>query len=500
MLELRKKFTLQPHEFKRLLAIMRASDILENGANKDRRDLRGVPVEDLPTTIRFMEYKFRIDGFQDVMDVVEAVKRVFHDRDGGKVAAQRPSDPGIPAFDAIVEEARHFRILEGLIDLMHPDMVTGARAFLSRLMQKPAQGKPVPLFIASGALNPILQSYLRVCGLEESAFREIAGSPQAKHVAIGHALEATRGDPGVVVMVGDARKDREEAEHPDLPKNDIAFIARLDGSGEDMGATLGAPDFNGMDWDPESRTLTFTNAFTGRTIALVVRAFVFDADGTLFDTQPLADEAIRRHGADMLGIPLGHPDYESLRTIGERLARETRGFSDQEIMRLIYDEILAYYARQKEAERPHDFAARSGYRWAAGTEISTALGLAGIIYGMDLHSLGGWFALMTVGLYGTLAALSFYLIAKVTHELMGSTKDPIAASDNPDGTRGSRADPFRALEYYAGQSRFYRWVTDSIEYHESFQNHILGMLAMLPGVHFMIDNARNQAEALDMAA
>jgi hypothetical protein len=67
---------------KRLIAVVRAADILENGNNRLRRvELRGVSIEDLGTTFKFLHYKFILDGLGAHKDVISAVSECLCRRD-----------------------------------------------------------------------------------------------------------------------------------------------------------------------------------------------------------------------------------------------------------------------------------------------------------------------------------------------------------------------------------------------------------------------------------
>ena len=112
MIELTKKFTLELSTVKRLLAILRASDILENGNNKYRKDLRGVPIEDFATTIKFMEYKFQIDGLQNYRDVIYALKQLFGKWDNGLlrnvISSDRQSSDLLPQDISFIQTQQLF--------------------------------------------------------------------------------------------------------------------------------------------------------------------------------------------------------------------------------------------------------------------------------------------------------------------------------------------------------------------------------------------------------
>ncbi|MEM9272236.1 MAG: aminotransferase class III-fold pyridoxal phosphate-dependent enzyme [Cyanobacteria bacterium P01_F01_bin.143] len=66
-------------QLKNLLAIMRIADIVENGNNKKRRHLRGVEVEDFPTTLAFIKHKFALDGLEDCANAISALEELKND-------------------------------------------------------------------------------------------------------------------------------------------------------------------------------------------------------------------------------------------------------------------------------------------------------------------------------------------------------------------------------------------------------------------------------------
>ncbi|NEO72980.1 aminotransferase class III-fold pyridoxal phosphate-dependent enzyme [Moorena sp. SIO3H5] len=71
--------SLAKSELKNLLAIMRIADIVENGNNKKRRNLRGVEVEDFPTTLAFIKHKFELDGLEDCSNAISALEELKKD-------------------------------------------------------------------------------------------------------------------------------------------------------------------------------------------------------------------------------------------------------------------------------------------------------------------------------------------------------------------------------------------------------------------------------------
>jgi len=81
MLKCASRFSLTNKQVELLLAIVRAADILENGNNKERRELRGVSIEDFATTVSFIEYKFKIDGLAEYVAVIDAVKELLAKKD-----------------------------------------------------------------------------------------------------------------------------------------------------------------------------------------------------------------------------------------------------------------------------------------------------------------------------------------------------------------------------------------------------------------------------------
>lgn len=91
----------------RLIAVVRAADILENGNNRYRRvELRGVPIEDFRTTAAFLDYKFALDGLEDHRDVLTAVYVLLRTRDDDFLAAlfeARESSVLLPADVSYLE-------------------------------------------------------------------------------------------------------------------------------------------------------------------------------------------------------------------------------------------------------------------------------------------------------------------------------------------------------------------------------------------------------------
>ncbi|MCX5679408.1 MAG: hypothetical protein NTZ95_01880, partial [Candidatus Omnitrophica bacterium] len=81
MIELSKRFTMNPDEVKLLAVIFRASDILENGNNKSRRDMRGVPIEDFASTIKFIQYSFGREGLGAYTNVVDKLIYLLANKD-----------------------------------------------------------------------------------------------------------------------------------------------------------------------------------------------------------------------------------------------------------------------------------------------------------------------------------------------------------------------------------------------------------------------------------
>ncbi len=70
------KSVLTRPEIKNLVAIMRVADIVENGNNQQRRELRGVEIEDFASTLAFLKHKFSIDDLDDCMGVIAVLEEL----------------------------------------------------------------------------------------------------------------------------------------------------------------------------------------------------------------------------------------------------------------------------------------------------------------------------------------------------------------------------------------------------------------------------------------
>lgn len=81
VIECRAAFALAEPDVRRLLAIVRLADIVENGNNFERRALRGLPLEALEETLRFIEHKFEIDSLADWREVIVAFRGLLARRD-----------------------------------------------------------------------------------------------------------------------------------------------------------------------------------------------------------------------------------------------------------------------------------------------------------------------------------------------------------------------------------------------------------------------------------
>src|SRR5262249_39732780 len=137
-----------------------------------------------------------------------------------------------------------------------------------------------------------------------------------------------------------------------------------------------------------------------------------------------------------------------------------------------------------ERRRPHNFTGMAGFRWAIGTAL---VSLAALWIGHALGVSGTWSAapvMHGMAAYGLLSSVRFATLGTATTAALRNPNAPIATST------GWRSEAFQTMQKRGQESALLRWITGMIEWHESFENHALGMFAMLPGLMPLILLAR----------
>jgi 4-aminobutyrate aminotransferase-like enzyme/glycerophosphoryl diester phosphodiesterase len=87
-------------ELKTLLAVLRVADIVENGNNKYRRDLRKVKLENHETTLAFARHKFSIDNLEDYAYVIDAYDELVREGNSALLDILMRARDGYQTLDA----------------------------------------------------------------------------------------------------------------------------------------------------------------------------------------------------------------------------------------------------------------------------------------------------------------------------------------------------------------------------------------------------------------